>query len=266
MLAHRVDGTGDPLLLLNGGMMTMAAWDGIVARLASGYRVIRCDFRGQLASLALGGPPPTLDGHATDLLTLLDHLGVPRAHVVGASFGALVGIVLAASQPDRVQTLVAANATDAITPDDRLEGEPLRRAVRDAAGGGDGRVVLDLMAPRTFSDAWMAASAAEYEVRRARFGSLPAAWFAGIDGLLGALEHADLRPLLPRLSMPTLVVAAERDRTFPPARSQALAAGIAGASLVIVPGAAHALVAENPAAFVEAILPFLASHALRGPS
>lgn len=266
MLAHRIDGAGEPLLLLNGGLMTFMAWEGSVSRLAASYRVIRCDFRGQLMSLPAGPAPGTLREHAADVVELLDHLRVGPAHVVGASFGALVGVVFAAAHPDRVHTLVAANATDAITTDDHLEGRPLREAVRRGAAGGDGRAVLDLLAPYTFSPEWLAANAAVLETRRAQFAMMPAAWYAGLDGILGSLEHADLRPLLPLVAAPTLVVAAERDRMFPIDRSRALAAGISGAQLAVVPGAAHALVSEDPAAFVDAILPFLSSHPLKGVS
>jgi pimeloyl-ACP methyl ester carboxylesterase len=105
-----------------------------------------------------------------------------------------------------------------------------------------------------------------FEMRRAQFSMMPASWYGGLDAILGSLEHTDLRPLLPRISAPTLVVAAERDRMFPVGRSRALAAGITGARLTVVPGAAHALVSEDPAAFVDAILPFLSSHPLKGAS
>lgn len=266
MLAHRVDGSGDPLLLLNGGLMTMAAWEGTAARLAPAFRVIRFDFRGQLMSLGAGAPPSTLRGHAADIAALLDYLNVPRAHVVGASFGGLVGIVFAVEHADRVQSLVIANATPVITDDDQLEGRPMREAVRAAAAGGDGRTVLDLMAPYTFSDEWMAANRETFATRRAQFGMMPAAWYAGLDGLLTSLEHADLTPLLPRIMAPALVVAGERDRMFPVERSRALAAGIPGAALTIVPGAAHALVGEDPETFVDVIHPFLSSHPLKGVS
>lgn len=47
VLTHRVDGDGPPLVLLNGGIMSLAAWQPFIASLSSDYRVVRCDFRGQ---------------------------------------------------------------------------------------------------------------------------------------------------------------------------------------------------------------------------
>jgi pimeloyl-ACP methyl ester carboxylesterase len=266
VLAHAVDGQGEPLLLLNGGLMTMKAWDAAVARLQSAHRVIRCDFRGQLMSLGLGPAPETLDGHADDLSHLLAALEVPRAHVVGASFGALVAIVFAARHPAVIQSLVLVTATDVVGTGNHLEGPALRSAIRAAAAGGDGRAVLDIMAPYTFSPGWLQTHRALYEARRAQLAATPPAWFAGLDSLLGAIDHVDLRSSLASITAPTLVIGAACDRLFPPDRSRALAAAVAGAELAMVPGAPHGWVGEDPVSFAEYLLPFLSKHATRNPS
>jgi len=266
ILPHRVDGTGEPLLLLNGGLMSLSAWDALLPHVVPSFRVVRCDFRGQLLALGLGPPPATLAGHAADLAELLDHLAVDRAHVVGTSFGALVAVEFAARYPARTRTLALVTATDVVATENQLEAASLRAAVREAAQGGDGRAVLDLLGPLTFSPEWLAANRAAYDARREQFSQLPAAWYAGLDALLGALVELDLQPLLPRVSAPTLVVGAERDRIFPPDRSRALAHAIRGAALRIAPGAAHGFAVEDPAAFAAVILPFLHSHVSEGVS
>lgn len=266
VLAHRLDGEGEPLLLLNGGLMSISSWDVLMPRLTGAHRVIRCDFRGQLLSLALGPPPPTMAGHAQDLASLLDALGLTRVHLVGASFGAMAAIEFAGGYPDRVQSLVAVTATDVVTAENHFEEATLRSAVRAAAAGGDGRPVLDLLAPYTFSPAWLDAHRELFEMRRAQFGLLPPAWYTGLDALLSAMEHLDVRPRLPRIQAPTLVIGAERDRIFPADRSRALAAAIPGAELRIIPEAPHGWVGEDPAAFADILLPFLSSHSMKGPS
>src|SRR5664279_5163889 len=110
VLTHRVDGDGSPLLLLNGGMMSMSAWEPVARRLAARHRVIRCDFRGQL--LSPGEPRASMEEHADDVAALLDTLGEARVDVVAASFGAYVGLLLAARHPERVRAVVAATVTD----------------------------------------------------------------------------------------------------------------------------------------------------------
>ena len=101
VLAHRLDGDGEPLLLLNGGMMSISSWDPFIEPFVERYRVVRCDFRGQLRSHE--PPHRTLDGHVADVIALLDSLKIARTRVIGASFGAEVGLLLAAhpSRPGR---------------------------------------------------------------------------------------------------------------------------------------------------------------------
>lgn len=260
VLARRVDGAGEPLLLLNGGLMSIAAWDPLIPRLAARHRVVRCDFRGQLLSLPLGPPPARLSGHVADLLALVDALHLDRVHVAGTSFGGFVGLVFAATHPDRVRSLAVIAVAEAIPGGGALTDRTFRDAIRAAAAGGDGRAVLDRLAPYTFSPEWLAAHRDAFDARRDQFLRLPPAWYEGLDGLLRALEGLDLRPLLPHLAVPTLVVAAERDRTFPLERARAVAEAIPGATLVVMPRAAHGVIVEEGEACADLLLSFTAQH------
>jgi pimeloyl-ACP methyl ester carboxylesterase len=262
MLAHTVEGSGPPLLLLNGGVMSLRAWDGVAARLAPSTTVVRCDLRGQL--LSPGEPPDTLDGHAGDLVDLLDYLELEAVHVAGTSFGALVGLTLAATRPSRVRSLIAMTATDRVTPDMWQGALAVAEACRAAASGGDGGVVFDLLVPGTFSPSFRTRFAAELTARRQVIAALPREWFTRLEAMLRSLGGLDLRPLLGHVACPALVLAAGRDETFPLSHSQALAAGLPHARLRIVPGASHALVLEQPDVVVESILEFVG--ALESPS
>lgn len=256
LLTHYSSGEGAPVLLLNGGAMTMAAWEPIAAPLAKSFRVIRCDLRGQL--LSPGPPHDTLDEHADDVVQVLDALQVPDAHVVGTSFGAMVGIVLAARHPERVRSLVAGTTTDLFSAEEWGAGQPLVEACRAAAQGhGDGGRVTDLLAPTTFSDRFVTANQAMLAERRARVAALPPAYFSGLLGILELLKGLDLRPLLAKIHAPTLVIGAECDRTFPVARSHSIAAGIAGARLEVLEGASHGVFLEEPARVLPLLHAFL---------
>jgi len=250
VLAHRVTGDGVPLVLLNGGLMTIASWEPIAAPLERRFRVVRCDFRGQL--LSPGVPPGSLDGNADDVARLLDELGIPDAHVAGASYGAEVAMILAARHPTRVRSLAVVTATDRLEAAGHEGARRLREAARAAAAGGDGGRVLDLLVPGTFSAAYQEKKRDALAARRRQVASLPTAYFEGLDGLLAALERLDLRDVLPRISCPTLVLAADGDLTFPTERSRALAAAIHGARLLVVPGS-HGLVVEDPARVATAL-------------
>ena len=257
MIAHRITGNpdGPPLLLLNGGMMTIPAWEPIAAPLGETWKVIRCDFRGQL--LSPGEPEPRLEAHGDDLIALLDGLRIERAHVAGASFGALVGLLLAAGHPERVASISAITATERILPRMWEGSARLRDAALAAADGGDGGAVFDLLIPQTYSPAYLEANAATLAQYRRQISLMPSIWFRGIAGILSALEGVDLRPLLPRIEVPALVVGAGEDRIFPPEHSWALGTTLPGAKLVMLPGAAHGVVVEEPARVAEALREFL---------
>ncbi len=261
LLSYRLDGSGETLLLLNGGLMSMVSWDRIVTQLSMSYQVLRCDLRGQL--LSPGSPHPHLDGHVDDLICLLDTLDMSRTHVIGTSFGAEVGLLLAAQHSSRVTSLVAATAADVFVGVDEFLGwsSPLRDASRIAAAGGDRMGFYDRLTERLYSRTYIEAHRDEIEARRQQVAALPDSWFAAADRLLATLETLDLRPFLPQISCPTLVLIAELDELVPQTRSMALAEGIRGSRAEVVRGSGHVLVLEHPEQFVEICLDFLSSVA-----
>ena len=104
-----VTGEGQPVVLLHGFPDSGRLWDRQVETLSSaGFRVIVPDLRGYGTS----GKPATVEEYsllfvAGDVLAVLDHLGVERAHVVGHDWGAALAWTMASLIPDRVDHLVA---------------------------------------------------------------------------------------------------------------------------------------------------------------
>lgn len=260
LLKSRTDGEGEPVLLLNGGLMSLAAWQPVAALLKPRFRVVRCDFRGQL--LSPGEAPPSLDVHAGHVLELLDALGIERVHLAGTSFGGLVAIRIAARHPDRALSLAAIAASDRITPEVREMTSTARRLALAAAAGEDGGRLLDHMTPWMHAPAFREEQAEVLAFQRLWVSALPPVWFRGIAAILEAVEEIDLGPELGAIRCPALVLAAAEDRTFPLERSRALAAGIPGARLEVVPGG-HGLVIESPGRVAESLLAFLDTPSFR---
>ena len=111
---HYVEmGRGEPVILLHdAGESAAKTWiaSGAMAGLAPAFRAIALDFPGHGASDKPAGPARYGREMAADVLRLMDHLGLRKAHVVGFGLGAQVGAWLAARHPDRVQSLVLAGA------------------------------------------------------------------------------------------------------------------------------------------------------------
>ena len=264
ILTHRVEGDGPTVLLLNGGMMSIAAWDDVAATLVHEWRVVRCDFRGQLLTPEL--PPHDLGGHVDDLAALLDRLGLERVHVAGTSFGGEVGLLLAARHPARVHSLAVAAVVDRTPPGMRAVGEQWIALCERAIAEGDGRPFFAAMNEVVYSAEFRTRFAGALAARYQALASLPASWFAGGIRLLEAIDALDLSGELPRISCPVLVVAAELDALMPRERTAAVVGAIRGAELAIVPDSGHALVVEKKDAFLELLTGFLRRSTVAGGS
>jgi pimeloyl-ACP methyl ester carboxylesterase len=117
--ATRWPGAGTPVLLLHGLASTRRFWNLVVPDLvAAGLSVVALDQRGHGESPVPDDSDFSLEAVARDAAVALDALGISRAVVVGHSWGASVGLTLAATQPGRVLSAVAIDGGFAVRPPD----------------------------------------------------------------------------------------------------------------------------------------------------
>jgi pimeloyl-ACP methyl ester carboxylesterase len=133
-LEYDVIGAGEPVLLISPVLA-----DGFVPllsepALADRYQLIRYHKRGWVGSTHTP-PPVTIADHAADAAALLDHLGVPRAHIAGHSSGAAVAVQLALDDPETVQTLVLLELSLFSVPSGEAFFEQVRPAFEAYASG-----------------------------------------------------------------------------------------------------------------------------------
>ncbi len=102
-LYYEIEGAGEALVLIHGGLGSLRMWDLQAQALAGSYRVIRCDLRGFGRSTT----EHVEFAYWADVAALLDHFGVDRAHVVGQSIGGSIALDLALARPARVATLTS---------------------------------------------------------------------------------------------------------------------------------------------------------------
>jgi pimeloyl-ACP methyl ester carboxylesterase len=251
-LATASVGDGPPLLYVGGWLSHLElSWElpeerAFLERLGRGRRLVRYDREGNgLSDPAVGAP--SLARELEQLAAVAAPLGPEPIDVVGASLGALVAVAWAASRPAAVRRLVLyggwATGSEIAPP-----------AVRDhvlglvAAHWGLGADVLtEVFAP----DAPAASRAGFGRYQRAASSADTA------RGLLALSYALDVRAFLPRVSAPTLVVHRAGDRAAPLAQAEALAAGIPGSELVVLPGRSHLPWAGDTHALVTAIRRFL---------
>jgi class 3 adenylate cyclase len=208
-------------------------------RLASFGSLTRFDMRGiGLSDPSRSEDPLTIESFAADILAVFDARGVERAVLIAETGGALAAIELAATRPDRVESLVIVNGyARAVVADDYPYGHPrelaeafLEQNVDPAvAWDVEGSTDLDLIAPSMSSDARFA----EWWQRSSRRGASPATALA----MLKLTTYADVRDRLPLITVPTLVIHREENRFIPPSLGHYLADQIPGARYVGLPGA-----------------------------
>lgn len=232
-------------LALHGGM-----WQGVAEALAGRASLLALDCRGHGASGRAPGPYTT-GLFAEDLATVLDAAGWDRAVVAGCSMGGCVGQHFAASYPARTAGLALFATTAWYGPE-----APAAWADRVAkARAGGMRSLAGFQATRWFTARFDPARTARW---LDAFAENDIACYAESCAMLGG---ADLRPLLPRIATPTVVMAGAEDEATTPAMARAIAEAIPGATLEIVQGAKHLLPIERPEVAARAIASLLTPRA-----
>lgn len=258
-----------PLLLVMGLSGPMIWWDDEFCRTLAdrGFFVIRYDNRDTgrssrlpgrarpvLAALRSGkGVPYALDDMADDAVRLLDHLGLPAAHVFGISMGGMVAQNLAIRHPGRVRSLVSMSSTTG----NRLVGRASPRALRLLSGQpANGRDRYVERAVRL----WRVIGSPAYPLGDERIRQQARATYdRGVSGsgmqrqLAAILSARDRTPALRRLRIPALVIHGAVDHLVHVSGGRATARAIPGAELLVIPGLAHDLPPELWPVFVDGI-------------
>jgi 3-oxoadipate enol-lactonase len=248
---HGADGA--PVLVLNNGILMNAAasWGPQTGAFAASYRVLQYDCRGQGQSDHPAGPY-SMSQHADDLASLLDGLGVRRAHMLGISYGGEVSQAFALRHRKRVLSLVLADTVSEVGPELRLIVEGWKAA----ALSGDHDLFYLVTAPWNFSPAFIERHAAVLAAARERYRSLDLPAVARLcDAFLGVSFTEELR----RLDVPACVIVGDQDRLKGPRYADILHRAIRGSRLHLLAGAGHAASWETPVEFNRAVLEFLAA-------
>src|SRR5438552_12507834 len=127
--SYQLMGSGDPLLLIPGLGATCALWDCVAGELANSFSLVLLDNRGMGRSVAKR-TPQTLADFAVDVIELMDHLQLPRAHIAGLSLGGIIAQQLAIDHPARVDRLVLVSCTNHFGPYLREIAKLLAQALR----------------------------------------------------------------------------------------------------------------------------------------
>ena len=239
-----------PVLLHHSAGGNLHRWRAWVPALARRHPVVRFDMRGHAGTL----PPPglrfSLPELAADIARVMDGLGLDRTHLVGASAGGIVSLRFAHDFPDRLHSLTLVAST------------PRLAQMGASMDAGAWRRILEQDGTR----AWLLSDTAK------RFGPNTGRdvieWYAdegaktaapAVLALQSCLLAEDLTPLLPRIAVPTLILAASRDDITPLDVQQLMAERMPRATLEVFDGVGHNMKVEIPDALAVRTLEFVES-------
>jgi pimeloyl-ACP methyl ester carboxylesterase len=252
------DEAAPPLLLVMGLGAQMIAWDdAFCTQLAArGYRVIRFDNRDVGLSTKIEGPLPdimaclggdtstatyNLDDMADDAVGLLDVLGIPAAHIVGASMGGMIVQTIAIRHPDRVLTLASIMSTTGAPDVGAPTPEAMQELLRPVSTTKEDYLDASVQSSKAIGstgfpfDEERARSRAELHYDRCYHPMGVARQLAAI------LASGDRTKALANVAVPTVVIHGDADPLVTPTGGEATASAIPGAEHVVIEGMGHDL-------------------------
>jgi pimeloyl-ACP methyl ester carboxylesterase len=262
-LHYAASGAGEPILLIPGLGLDHSYYRFGMPLLARHLQVLAVDPRG-IGRSTKSPPPYTVEAWADDFAVMIDKLGFGPIHVLGSSLGGSMALALAQRHLGKLKSLMVVGGFSEL---DRATELNFRLRLRLIEKLGMSDEVADYMGLWTLtrkfinSDAGYVTMRANQDIIRANSAE---SYSAFVEALLkwgrcqpGQEREAKFTTLLDSIALPTLVVTSDNDHLIPKELSDLIAARIAGAKLVVMPGAGHIPFMEQPAEVVRIVLAFL---------
>lgn len=253
-IAFERQGEGPPMVLLHGGMIDHREWEAQLDALSDAYSVIAWDTPGCGAS---ADPPSSfrMADYGRVLVSFLERLGIEGAHVGGLSWGSTLTLELYRQRPDLVRSLILTAAYAGWAGSLSLEEvtSRLQTLLRDIDERPQDEWLRGFLPTLLTDDA-------PREMRERLLEAMGSASRpSGIRPMLHAMAEADLRAVLPAISVPTLLLYGEGDVRSPRAVAEEMRRAIPGARLEILERSGHQANVEAADRFNEAVRAFLAT-------
>lgn len=233
------------VLLIHALAMDRSNWDSTVDLLSTSFHVLMPDLRGHGRSEG-GDGPFSESRHAADLAAIVEAIGWDKVVVAGCSMGGDVALAFALDHPQRTRGLVLIDTT-------AHYGDAAGRnwADRKKKARSEGfPALLDFQKPRWFSERFLNAHP---ELVQKTVDVFVKNRIENYERSCDMLAKTDFRHRLKDIAVPTAVLVGEEDHATPLPMSEALAAGIAGATLKVIEGAKHFTPIERPDVIAAAI-------------
>ncbi len=248
-------GEGEPLVILNGIMMSTGSWTPFIDVLSNKNKLVLLDFVDQGQS-DRGEGQYSQDLHVEILNELFSTLNLGKVHLVGISYGGEVAQRFALKYQEKLLSLVLANTTSYTNH--------LLKDIGDswiyAAKTYDGSQFFKATMPYIYSAEFYEDNINWLKEREKAFSvSLQPEWYEGFIRLVRSAEDLNITEEIEKIKVPTLIIGAEHDATTPLRYQEEIQKRIKDSKLIVIKGSGHATMYEKPYEFTSAILGFVDS-------
>ena len=239
---------GPVLIFIHGLGLNQYVWQWQLPTMEKTFRLISYDLLGH-GSSADPTEEPSLAVFVVQLRDLMDGLGIERATLVGFSLGGMIARRAAQDMPQRVERLILLNTAHKRTPEAQSAIEV--RVTQSELEGAEATVEAALL--RWFTDGYRAQNPEKMDlVRRWVLANKKHIYYRNYRVLAMGIDEIVAPD--PPITCPTLVLTADKDYGNGPEMSEAIAAEIPSARLVILQGLRHMALMEDPEAVNQPIL------------
>ena len=251
---YEVHGEGEPLVMLNGIMMSCPSWIEFIEPLSASRQLILFDFLDQGRSTRME-EDYSQELQAEVVRTLLDHLQLEQVDMVGISYGGMVAQHFALKYQHRIRRLVLFNTTAKTGHkiDDVFLGW-------NAAADDPNDYYLTTI-PIVYSDDFYNKNYSWMEFVRSRLLPLfeKESFMGSMKRLAKSICYVDLLDRISEIAVPTLVVSSADDALIPPAEQVKIVEQLPHGEYVVIPNCGHASMNEQPLLFTALVLGFIST-------
>lgn len=255
---YEVEGSGYPVIILNGIMMSTKSWTPFKDSLKDHFQMIYVDFLDQGQSDSL--EETYTQSIQVDLIkSLLDHLSIKKVHLVGISYGGEVALQFAVKYGQFIDRLIIYNSVAYTTYTLAETGHVWNAYALEKDADKYYDATIPVIYSKEFNE-----SKKEWMANRKKFLTentfKDEIFLNRMIRLTNSAEHYDVRNQLDHITMPVMIVGAEEDYLTPLVHQRILNNNLPNSRLVILPGVGHASMYEVPEVFMTILIGFLKTN------